>query len=372
MTIKIDKQLNGKYKVRVWSTPNVFGERKSLQRSGFFGYSVANRWGKETEYKLNDNIIIDDNISFKKLDEKYFEERKTKISPTTLKSTYGTVRNQILQYMKNIKARDISTSIVQKYIDILQSNGAKKKTAKNHTAYIKAVINWGVAHDYFEYNRIKRINYKPDENIFEAKTISIEEAGKILADFKINCYNLYLPTLLSLLTGGRRGEVLGLTWENVDFENKTISYRNNMVSNGTTMEKSIMKTEKSRRTIPMCDYLAEEILEHKEKYAYMEDKHICSNIFNGIILPDYITSHLHYYLNNKFGIKMREHDLRHSFSQFFEDNEALLNAKSELMGHSDTFITQHTYTRQNFEKKRQYLNILGEALRECVQKCVQS
>ena len=365
MAIQIDKLPNGKYKVRVWGKKDIFGIRRSAQKSNISGITAAEKWGQLTEDKLNEGAeYLSRDISFKELDIRYIEERKTKVSPTTIHTTYGSQRKKILEFMKDIKAKNVSTNIVQKFIDEEQAKGMKKKTAKNYVAYIKAVINWGVAHDYLEFNRISRINYKEDDDIFEPTPLTLEQTAQVLAKLKVNCYNVYIPTLISILTSARRGEALGLLWDNIDFDKNVIYFRNNMISvGGKPIEKTKMKTKTSRRAVPMCDFLKEELLRHKEKYALPNDNHVCSNVFIGQVTPDYLTHMLHDYIYQVLKIEVREHDMRHTFSQIFEEESELLKLKSEMMGHSDILITRQVYTQPNFIRQMHYMNIIATELK---------
>lgn len=374
MNYQIEKQKNGKFKVRVWSKPSVFGKRISKQVSNITGITAAKKLAKEISYKINEtNNINTDKITFNTLEELYFEERKNKISPTTLHSSFKYNREKVKNYLGNLKIKDISTPIIQKFIDIEQSKGLRKKTVKNYVSYILAVINWGVNNDYIEYNKIKKLNYIDDDEEFEATTLNIEQISNILSKLKHDCYNLYIPTLITILTSARRGEVLGLKWKDIDFENNTIHFRKNLVNiNGKPILKNKLKTKTSKRVIPMALFLKEELLKHKTKFTSTNiSEQVCSNIFIGEITPDYLTHMLHDYILNNFNIDMREHDLRHNFSQLIEDNEDLLIEKSKMMGHSNLQTTKLIYTKKSFSKMERITNALGEMIRKlmCANKC---
>lgn len=364
MTYKIDKQPDGRFTVRVWSKRDALGKRKSKQVRNISGITTAKKVIKELEYQLEENIV---DITFLKLDDLYYEERKDKVSPTTLHTSYKNDRKIAREYLGNIKANKINTAIIQQFIDKEQKKGLKKKTVKNRVAYMLAVLNWAVNYDYLEYNRVKKLHYKEDEEDFEATTLDIDQLATVLRVLKTKFYNLYIPTLITTLTSTRRGEVLGLTWEDIDFDNNLIYLQNNMISiEGKAVSKKVLKTKSSKRAVAMADFLKEELQAHYNTFAIPgTDNHVCSNVFVGTITPDYLTHTFHDFMLTEFNIDMREHDLRHTFSQLIFDNEDLLLTKSKMMGHSNIDITNKVYTRHKVNQRMfNIVNILGNELKQ--------
>ncbi len=371
---KIEKQENGKFKIRVWSKRDALGKRKSKQESNISGYTAAKKRAQELEYELEEDIV---DMTFLKLDDLYHEERKDKVSITTLHTSYKYDRERARNFLGNIKAKKINSAVIQKFIDMEQKQGLKKKTVQNHVAYIIAVLNWGVNYDKLDFNRVKKLNYKDDDEEFEATTLELDQLADMLVFLKENFYNLYIPTLVSILTGARRGETLGLTWDDIDFENNLICFQNNLVNiEGKPVSKKSLKNKKKKKFVAMADFLKEELLEHKAEIAIPQlDNHICSNYYTGQITPDYLTHAFHDFMLKKYNIEMREHDLRHTFSQLIYDNEILLIEKSKMMGHSDTQITKNVYTKHKVNQRMFFIvNTLGEELKSlmCAKRCAKN
>ena len=133
MSYSITKLENGKYKVRVWGNKDVFGKRPTAQKSNISGITSAEKWAKITFEKLNEteSTQISKDITFKELIERYEKERKSKVSITTINTTFDSTKKIVLEYFKNIKAKDITTLLVQEFADLKQSTGLKSKTVKN-------------------------------------------------------------------------------------------------------------------------------------------------------------------------------------------------------------------------------------------------
>lgn len=81
--------------------------------------------------------------------------------------------------------------------------------------------------------------------------------------------NIYLPVLLCVFYGLRRSEVLGLKWQNIDFENETIWIREPLQQStkaicGQSNYTSEPKTEISNRTLPMTTQIKQALLQQKK------------------------------------------------------------------------------------------------------------
>lgn len=74
---------------------------------------------------------------------------------------------------------------------------------------------------------------------------------------------LYIAFLLAVVTGLRRGEVMGLRWQDIDFEFKTASIRKNLVLVNNKPVLQDPKTQGSKRSITLPDLAMMELKNHK-------------------------------------------------------------------------------------------------------------
>lgn len=139
---------------------------------------------------------------------------------------------------------------------------------------------------------------------------------------------LELPVLVAAFYGFRRGEVLGLKWDAIDFERGTISVIRTVTTitldgKQTEIEQQSAKTKSSLRTLPLIGSFREYFLQVKE--AQELNKQICGNCYNyeydgyvfvdelgNLMKPDYLTSQFPIYIQKHGCKRMRFHDLRHS------------------------------------------------------------
>lgn len=192
---------------------------------------------------------------------------------------------------------------------------------------------------------------------------------------------LYALYLLEMMTGLRRGEILGLKWENIDFEDKRIEVVNNLCKVNNTEEgadtkyKLVLmetKTETSHRVIPMNDSMIEELKAHKirqeeEKKQFAECYHDLGMVFckqdgNYIYPREFLTQYQR--LLKRAGLeKKRFHDLRHTVASFLINANENPKVIQQLLGHSNISTTLDIYAHVMGDTMNKSVDKLYEQLR---------
>ena len=165
--------------------------------------------------------------------------------------------------------------------------------------------------------------------------------------------DMYLPILLCVTAGLRRGELLALRWSNVDFKNNLIQIRSNMVRGE---KEAIIKAPKSEAGVrDIC--LGEEVMDilRQERRKYMTDCFSYGVGFQNLdfvvrqedgspFLPDSMSKKWRRFLDEHKLPSIRFHDLRHSNATALIQAGVNPRVVQQRLGHSDVNITLNTYT----------------------------
>ena len=193
-------------------------------------------------------------------------------------------------------------------------------------------------------------------------TLTQSQLSQLFAEAdKSGTFELYY---VDLATGLRRGELLGLKWENVDFENKTITVRQQVMRiDGKTIE-APLKTKKAYRTIAIGDDVIEVL---KKQKAKEKGEFVFHNENGEPISPDSVNNMLSRVLKRAGLPKIRFHDLRHTFATLALQNGVNVKTVSGILGHFSAGFTLDTYTHVTTEAQVKAANTMSNILTKATQ-----
>ena len=207
--------------------------------------------------------------------------------------------------------------------------------------------------------------HRPRKNSFQPTFLDAEQMQKLFEVVKGT--RLELPVLVAAFYGLRRGEVLGLKWDAIDFNRGTLTIKRTVTEatiDGTMriIEQDSAKTKSSLRTLPLVGSFRDYF--QKVKEAQELNKKVCGNCYNyeydGYVFvnelgermrPSYLTEHFPKYIAKHGMPKMRFHDLRHSCASLLLANGVPLKQIQEWLGHSDFSTTANIYAHLDYRSK---------------------
>ena len=180
----------------------------------------------------------------------------------------------------------------------------------------------------------------------------------------------YSPILICAVLGCRRGEALGLQWQDIDCKQGTINIRRAYIYNSLTQRNEIgdLKTKTSKRTLPLPEMLKNELLKLKNRDQEIcsslgvEIPYLCINETGQILTPNVCSHHFHQ-AAVKIGLKgMRLHDLRHTVVTYMLDAGENIRTVQEFVGHSDPGFMLRQYAHVLEKSKKQASDRLMQSL----------
>ena len=227
-----------------------------------------------------------------------------------------------------------------------------EKTILEYHQLISSVLSVAEKEMVVPYNAAKKAE-KPVSDTEEAEFYEPDVIKRIKAAFDQEPLKWRLFGYVLIYTGGRRGEALGIKWENIDFENKRIHIINNSVytaEKGTFEKKP--KTDKSMRWISVSETVILMFLEYKrvqEEEAerlgdYWEEHGYVFTQSNGKPMhPDSINGKLKK-IEEKYGLPhLHPHAFRHSYASALIDAGVDDVSLSGSLGHSKPSTSKNIY-----------------------------
>lgn len=167
---------------------------------------------------------------------------------------------------------------------------------------------------------------------------------------------LALPILLALLLGLRRGEVLGLKWSDIDFENRIVHIQRTATPAKGGFKFSDCKTDKSNRILMLPNLVLNKLLEWKDEQSMLSiinlDGYVFMQSTGKILSTTTLTKHFKKTLADCNLAEMRFHDLRHTCASYLVSSSVPINTVSQILGHSKISTTLDVYTHVDFESQK--------------------
>lgn len=295
----------------------------------------------------------------------WLEIAKGRLAVATYSSYAAMIKRPVGPYFRqrNLTLRELEARHLQMfYSEMLRK--VKPNTVIHYHAIIHSALKYAVKTDMLVQNVADKVD-RPKKNSFQPVFLSAEEMQKMFEALRGT--KLELPVLVAAFYGFRRGEVLGLKWDAIDFERGTISVIRTVTTitvEGKQMEieQQSAKTKSSLRTLPLIGSFREYFMQVKE--AQELNKQVCGNCYNyeydGFVFVDELGERMRVeYLTNAFpkfleshGLRrMRFHDLRHSCASLLLANGVPLKHIQEWLGHSDFTTTANIYAHLDYKSK---------------------
>lgn len=294
---------------------------------------------------------------------------KIKVRPSSHQTYKGYIDNHIKPNIGNIPLEKLTTMGLQKFYRKLlttgrverieaekQPKGLSAKTVRNINQVISSAMDLAVAQKIILENPTNACELPKVEHK-EMQTVPAEQLSAFLEEAKRSgVYEMYY---IELSTGLRRGELLGLKWEDIDWKNGIIKVRRQVARVDGEITEAPLKTKNSYRAVSISAQAVEVL---KQQKAKTNDSYVFPSPNGGPISPDSVNNMLKRVLERAGIPKVRFHDLRHTFATLALQNGVDIKTVSGMLGHFSAGFTLDTYTHVTTAAQKEAAEIIESVL----------
>lgn len=363
--VGISQQTNGLYVARFTDR---FGRRKSKR---FKKLQECRQWIADATY-IDEHSDLE-NATDMLVDawfEYWIDLKKKTVRPNT-------VRNYSERYERNIKnvignklLTEVKPIHCQKIFSDMADEGYKTTTIYQTRIALYNMLEFAKENEVIITNPCKK-SVKSDigKPSDKKETLTIDDQRRFLAAAKGQSYEYQYR--FALQTGLRTGELVGLKWEDINFERKTLTIERSMEFRYKVGEWRVgpPKSKSGYRTIPLTDEAICILKAQKEKNRKLKviDKEWADTVFlcrKGQPVKNSTYDTALFIICDKAGIKrFSMHVLRHTFATRCIEGGMTPKTLQKILGHSNIGITMNLYVHITEEEKQKEIDLVAEALK---------
>ena len=299
------------------------------------------------------------------------------LRPTTWDSYEYQVKGHIIPALGHLKLSELQTAHIQRlYNDKLKGGRLDGKPGGLSPKSIRIIHT--VIHSCLEQARKEHlITINPASAVrlpkLEQREIRYLDSGEIKTFLEVARDSKHFAAFfLALNTGMRRGEILGLRWKDVDFEEGQLTVNQGLVRvSGEGLVFQEPKTKLSNRTISLSPMVVKVLREHKKRQneyrlllggAYNKDLDLVfANELGEPVCPRAFTR-IFERLTKGAGLAVSFHDLRHTFATMALEEGVSVKTVQETLGHHSAAFTMDVYASTTDKMKREAADKVGGLL----------
>ena len=337
------------YRYKDWT-----GKLKKSTKRGFKTKREAEEWlcNFLISQGQHCNIVFSDFVTI------YLEDMKHRLREHTMINKEYIITDKLLPYFSSKRMDEISVADIRKWQNELISQGYSQTYLKTINNQLSAIFNYAVRYYELQINPCRKAGSmgkgKADEMQIWTKE-EFEQFSDCIMDKRIS----WLAFQILFWTGLRIGEMLALTFADVDLDAKTIRVNKSYQRLKSKDIITAPKTPKSNRVVNIPQFLADDIQDYIESlYDPQPDDRL---------IPIYKT-----FLEKEMvrGVKLsgvkkiRIHDLRHSHASLLIEMGFSPKEIAERLGHENIETTLNTYSHlypNKQEKLADKLDVLYRA-----------
>ena len=332
---------------------------------------------RKAEKILHEKIVEFQNIDFISPDKSLFstffrdwlELHKDKVQTSTYNGYLHMAKKYICPYFegKNLKLDDLRPIDIERYYSyLLHETNLSPNTVIKHHQVLRRCLEYAYKNRFVTENICNYVD-KPRKQFSEYSFLELDDINELLRAVK--GHKLEIPVVFAVYYGLRRSEILGLTWDSINFDDNTIKIRQKVIRSFDDDGKLIievsktLKTDASYREFPLIPQIKTRLLQHKQDisenmeffgntYSKKYQDFICVDEQGKLLTPDYLSSTYKKIVKKHKLRKSSFHSLRHSCGSLLLALGYDIKQIQGYLGHASyaTTLTYYSHARSGFKE----------------------
>jgi integrase len=330
MIEKIKRKKGHTYRARI-NLPNGKRTSKTFKRR-----VDAEKWETQMQYQVQTGSLhgskLNLKMTFAELVAQWYRAKIRSVKSQRTQANYKSdIRKHLLPFVGSIQIQKIERGHGDRLVELMKDANYAAKTINKLIGIFRQILNYAVDEQLLNVNPLTRypsLKVPPRGDVF----LMDKEIQQLLVHN--NHHWIYPILVIALNTGMRRGEILGLCWDRVNFETGFIEVTRNLTREGL---QETTKTN-SKRIVPMNDAVRDILIELMTKQlhpkrVFVDDKR------QPIDVSHFTYRHFRPALQRAGLRKVRFHDLRHTYASQYMIKGGNIYDLQKILGHSELKIT---------------------------------
>jgi integrase len=280
---------------------------------------------------------------FGEVAEEWFASKR-KLRPWTRTSYRAALDNELLPRFRDLKLAQVTPDKVAALIRELEARGLSGSSIQNILKPLNGTMNFAVRHELASTNPVSVLtaDERPTVTRREFRDLGPTGIDNLLAAASKAEYSALIRT--AVYTGLRLGELLGLKWEDVDFDEAVIHVRQQWAREGALTEP---KTSAALRRVVIAPDLVRFLREHKARSPFSTERDFVFASRKGTPLGHRNVCRAFTRIVKAAGLndepKLTFHGLRHIYASMMIERGISSTVLAEQMGHTSSTVTEQRY-----------------------------
>lgn len=372
---KIKKRSDGFYQRSITIGRNPDGK---LKRKTIYAKTLKELERKAADFERqlrHGTLSNNEKMTFGELAEIWLRDYKPQINANTRTMYKTIIDTHLIPELAPYKLKDLKTHHLQLIINRLAEKRRSESTLKKIKLTATQILDVAMDNDVIYRNVFTKVSV-PSIDSKKRRPLTEEEVDLVTRTYQ--GHRMGIPALLLLYCGIRRGELVAITWNDIDLNKKSVSVSKAAVFgvNQATIEST--KTVSGNRNIPIPDTIFDAVkAARKNANSTMVCPAADGSIMSKTAFIRAWNSYMHY-LNLQAGGKdatrsrpkvsvvdrLTPHMFRHTYATMLYNAGVDIKSAQRFLGHADIKVTLKIYTHLSEQKEQEAIAALNQHLTE--------